>query len=40
LIRVNDEDWRASAEEILYERDAVTVQGIEGVTLIVHKLSK
>ena len=40
LVRVNDEDWRASAEEILYERDAVTVEGIEGVTLIVRKLSK
>lgn len=40
LVRVNDEDWRASAEEILYERDTVTVEGIEGVTLIVRKLSK
>ena len=40
LVRVDDEDWRASAEEILYERDAVTVEGIEGVTLIVRKLSK
>ena len=40
LVRVNDEDWRASAEEILYERDDVTVEGIEGVTLIVRKLSK
>lgn len=40
LVRVNDEDWRASAEEILYEREAVTVEGIEGVTLIVRKLSK
>ncbi len=40
LVRVNDEDWRASAEEILYERDAIIVEGIEGVTLIVSKLSK
>ena len=40
LVRVDDEDWRASAEEILYEREAVTVEGIEGVTLIVRKLSK
>ena len=40
LVRVNDEDWRASAEEILYERDPVVVEGIEGVTLIVRKLSK
>ena len=40
LVRVNDEDWRASAEEILYERDVIIVEGIEGVTLIVRKLSK
>ncbi len=40
LVRVNDEDWRASAEEILYERDSIVVEGIEGVTLIVRKLSK
>ncbi len=40
LVRVNDEDWRASAEEILYERDPIVVEGIEGVTLIVRKLSK
>jgi membrane protein implicated in regulation of membrane protease activity len=40
LVRVDDEDWRASAEEVLYERDAVVVEGIEGVTLLVRKLSK
>jgi membrane protein implicated in regulation of membrane protease activity len=40
LVRVNDEDWRASADEILYERDAITVQGIDGVTLMVQKISK
>jgi membrane protein implicated in regulation of membrane protease activity len=40
LVRVNDEDWRATAEEILYERDPIIVEGIEGVTLIVRKLSK
>jgi membrane protein implicated in regulation of membrane protease activity len=40
LVRVNDEDWRASADEILYERDSVTVQGIDGVTLMVQKISK
>lgn len=40
LVRVNDEDWRASADEILYERDVIIVEGIEGVTLIVRKLSK
>lgn len=40
MVRVNDEDWRASAEEVLYERDPVIVEGIEGVTLIVRKLNK
>jgi len=40
MVRVNDEDWRASAEEVLYERDPVVVEGIEGVTLIVRKLNK
>lgn len=40
LVRVDDEDWRASADEILYERDSITVQGIDGVTLMVQKVSK
>lgn len=40
MVRVNDEDWRASAEEVLYERDPVIIEGIEGVTLIVRKLNK
>jgi membrane protein implicated in regulation of membrane protease activity len=40
LVRVNDEDWRASAEEVLYEKDSIIVEGIEGVTLIVRKLGK
>lgn len=40
LVRVNDEDWRASAEEILYEKDSVTVRSIEGVTLLVERLTK
>lgn len=40
IIRVNDEDWRASAEEILYARDAVVIDAIEGVTVLVRKLSK
>lgn len=40
IIRVNDEEWRASAEEILYERDTVVIEAIEGVTVIVRKLSK
>jgi membrane protein implicated in regulation of membrane protease activity len=40
IVRVGDEKWRASAEEILYEGDPVVVEGIEGVTVIVRKLSK
>lgn len=40
MVRVDDEDWRASADEILYEKDVVTVESIEGVTLRVRKLSK
>ena len=40
IIRVNDEEWRASAEEVLYERDTVVIEAVEGVTVIVRKLSK
>jgi len=40
IIRVNDEEWRASADEVLYERDTVVIEAIEGVTVIVHKLGK
>lgn len=40
LVRVDDEDWRASAEEIIYERDNIIVESIEGVTLRVRKLAK
>lgn len=37
LVRVDDEDWRASSEDVLYEKDKVTIKLIEGVTLIVQK---
>jgi membrane protein implicated in regulation of membrane protease activity len=40
IVRVGDEKWRASAEEILYEGDPIVIEGIEGVTVIVRKLSK
>lgn len=40
LVRINDEDWRASADEIIYEQATIVVDAIEGVTLIVHSLSK
>lgn len=40
IIRVDDEQWRASAEEILYAGDPVIIESIDGVTLIVRKLTK
>ncbi len=40
MVRVNDESWRASADEILYEGDPVVIEGIEGVTVLVRKVSK
>lgn len=40
IIRVDDEQWRASAEEILYVGDPVIIEAIDGVTLIVRKLTK
>lgn len=40
IVRVDDERWRASAEEVLYEGDPIVIEAIEGVTVIVRKLSK
>ncbi len=40
IIRVDDESWRAAAEEVLYVGDIVTIENIEGVTVQVRKLSK
>ena len=40
MVRMDDEEWRAAADEILYEKDIVTVESIEGVTLRVRKLAK
>ncbi|MEZ4519101.1 MAG: NfeD family protein [Chloroflexota bacterium] len=40
MVRMDDEEWRAIADEILYEKDIVTVESIEGVTLRVRKLAK
>lgn len=37
IIRVNDEDWRALSDEVLYKKDRVTVKAIEGVSLQVKK---
>lgn len=38
MIRVDDEDWRASSDEVLYEKDRAEILTIEGVTLIVKKV--
>ncbi len=40
IVRLDDEQWRAAASEVLYENDVVTVEGIEGVTIRVRKLAK
>lgn len=40
IVRVDDEQWRAAAEEVLYEGDPVIIEAIDGVTVIVRKLSK
>jgi inner membrane protein len=37
LVRIDDEDWRASSDEVLYEKDRIEVTGLEGVTLSVRK---
>ena len=38
MVRIDDEDWRASSDEVLYEKDRAEVTAIEGVTLIVKKI--
>lgn len=40
IVRVDDEKWRASAREVLYAGDIVTIDSIDGVTVFVHKLGK
>jgi len=35
IIRLNDEDWRASAQTTIFEKDKVIIEAIEGVTLAV-----
>ena len=40
LVRVKDEDWRATSEDVLYEKDHITVNSIEGVTIHVTKFNK
>lgn len=40
IVRIDDEQWRASADEILYDGDPVVINAVEGVTVIVQKLAK
>lgn len=40
IVRVDDEQWRASADEVLYDGDIVVINAVEGVTVIVEKLAK
>jgi membrane protein implicated in regulation of membrane protease activity len=40
MIRLDDEDWRATSIQVLYEKDKVKVESIEGVTLRVIKIKK
>lgn len=40
LVRVDDEDWRASSDKVLYEKTKITVESIEGVTLKVKAVKK
>lgn len=37
MVRIEDEDWRASSDEVLYEKDKIEVLSISGVTLKVKK---
>jgi len=39
LVRINDEDWRASSDDVLFEKDKCTVDSVEGVTLLVSKVN-
>lgn len=39
LVRLSDEDWRASSEDVLFEKDKCTVISVEGVTLLVSKVN-
>lgn len=38
MVRLDDEDWRATADEVLYEKDKIKIEAIEGVTLKVTKI--
>ncbi len=38
MVRLNDEDWRATAIDTLFEKDKIVVESLEGVTLKVTKI--
>lgn len=38
MVRLEDEDWRAISDEVLYEKDQIKVETISGVSLKVTKL--
>jgi membrane protein implicated in regulation of membrane protease activity len=40
MIRVEDEDWRAVSNEVIYEKEKAEVGAVEGVSLKVKKVSK
>jgi len=37
MVRVDDEDWRAISDEVLYEKDQIKVEVVSGVSLKVTK---
>jgi len=38
MVRLEDEDWHAISDEVLYEKDQIKVETISGVSLKVTKL--
>lgn len=37
MVRIDDEDWRATSDQVLYEKDKIVVLGLTGITLKVEK---
>lgn len=38
MVRIDDEDWRATSDTVIYEKEKSTVVSVEGVTLKVQKV--
>lgn len=38
MVRLEDEDWRAVAKEVIYEKEKIEVEMVEGVSLKVKKI--